>query len=105
MTAYSPLGSKDRPWAGANDPVLMEDEGLAKMAEKYKKTVAQILIRFAVDRGIVVIPKSVTPSRIQQNLDVANFKLTDHDVEAVMKFNRNWHCCVPRIEVDGKSLP
>jgi len=105
MTAYSPLGSPDRPWAGADDPALLQDPKLADIAAKYKKSPAQILIRFAVDRGIVVIPKSVTPSRIMQNYDVANFTLAAEDMTKIMAFNRNWHSCVPRITVDGKLVP
>lgn len=105
LTAYSPLGSPDRPWASADDPSLLQDPKLATIAEKYGKTSAQILIRFAVDRGIVVIPKSVTPSRIVQNHDVANFKLSEEDIAAVMAFNRNWHSCVPRVDVNGKAVP
>merc|ERR1719499_1026873 len=105
MTAYSPLGSPDRPWASKDDPSLLQDENLAKIATQYGKTPAQILIRFAVDRGIVVIPKSVTPSRIEQNLSVGDFKLSDDDISVIMNFNKNWHSCVPRITVNGKPQP
>lgn len=88
VTGYSPLGSPDRPWATASDPVLLEDPNVVKMAEKHRKTPAQILIRFELQRGIVVIPKSVTASRIASNKEVFDFDLSDDDMNAIMKFDR-----------------
>uniref|UniRef100_A0A8C6V7X3 alcohol dehydrogenase (NADP(+)) n=1 Tax=Naja naja TaxID=35670 RepID=A0A8C6V7X3_NAJNA len=72
VTAYSPLGSPDRMWKHPDEPVLLDEPGIKKLAEKYRKSPAQILLRWQVQRKVVVIPKSVTPARILQNLQVGD---------------------------------
>ncbi|KAJ8968128.1 hypothetical protein NQ314_002449 [Rhamnusium bicolor] len=93
ITGYSPLGSPDRPWAKPEEPQLLEDPKLKELAVKYKKTPAQIVLRYQVDRGVVAIPKSVTKSRIQQNFDIFDFSLTADDVAYLDTFDVNGRFC------------
>ncbi|CAH1105232.1 unnamed protein product [Psylliodes chrysocephalus] len=81
VTAYSPLGS--------GDAKLLDDPKLKELATKYKKTPAQIILRYQIDRGNIVIPKSVTKSRLQQNFEIFDFSLTKEDVAYIDTFDCN----------------
>lgn len=72
--AWSPL---------ARGGVLLESEVIQGIAEKYGKTPAQAVLRWHLDIGNVIIPKSVTPQRIAQNLDLFDFQLDDKDIDAI----------------------
>lgn len=52
-----------------------------------------------MQRGVACIPKSVTPSRIQQNLQVFDFSLSNDDVKLISSLNRNQRFIIPRVEV------
>lgn len=93
ITGYSPLGSPDRPWAKPEDPQLLDDPKLKELATKYKKTPAQVVLRYQIDRGVITIPKSVTKSRIQQNLDIFDFALSKEDVAYLDTFDCNGRVC------------
>ncbi|XP_063153900.1 aldo-keto reductase family 1 member A1 isoform X1 [Candoia aspera] len=105
VTAYSPLGSPDRMWKHPDEPVLLEEPGIKKLAEKYSKSPAQILLRWQVQRKVVVIPKSVTPARILQNLQVFDFSLTVEEMRFIESLNKNWRYIVPMLTVGDKMVP
>jgi len=81
VTAYSPLGSPANPMKPAEYAVVLEDPVIKEIADKHKKSPSQVCIRYAIDRGLIVIPKSVTPSRIKDNFDVSGFKLSGDDLK------------------------
>ncbi|XP_003743339.1 aldo-keto reductase family 1 member B1 [Galendromus occidentalis] len=93
ITAYCPLGSPDRAWATADEPPLLEHPKIKEIGAKYGKTSAAVLLCFQIDRGVVVIPKSVTPARIEANLNVFDFKLTDEDIKTLEEFDRGYRFC------------
>ncbi|MBO5260905.1 MAG: aldo/keto reductase [Coprococcus sp.] len=70
VEAWSPLGN------GA----LLKNDVIQNMSEKYKKSPAQICLRFVHQQGVLPIAKSVTPSRIQENLDIYDFVISDEDI-------------------------
>ncbi|GEB52649.1 MULTISPECIES: aldo/keto reductase [Streptomyces] len=76
--AWSPLGQ------GGD---LLKDPKLARIAEKHGRTPAQVVLRWHLQLGNVVIPKSVTPSRIRENFDVFGFSLDAEDMAAIGTLN------------------
>ena len=70
IEAWSPLG-RGR---------VLDHPLLAELGRKYGKTPAQICLRWCLDKGYLPLPKSVTPSRIQENLNIFDFALTPEDI-------------------------
>ncbi|KAK9233841.1 NADP-dependent oxidoreductase domain-containing protein [Lipomyces kononenkoae] len=90
VTAYSSFGPQSflelpPDFSGKAQAVspLLDNERITFIASKYRKTPAQILLRWATQRGIAVIPKSNSQSRLTQNLEVTDFDLTREDVKAI----------------------
>jgi len=92
ITAYSPLGSGDRPGRlkKENDPQLFEDPTIREIADKHLCSMAQVMIGWAVKRGTAVIPKSVNPERIRQNLAAANIPLDTEDMQKIAALDKHY---------------
>jgi len=105
VTAYSPLGSPDRPWAAKDEPVLLDDPKIKEIAARLGKSPAQVVLRYQIQRNVIVIPKSVTASRIESNLKLFDFKLSDEDMKIISSFNRNFRGCALEWVSDHKYYP
>ena len=73
VTGYSPLGTGS----------LVRDPLLTRIGKNYNKTAAQVAIRWQIDRGLVVIPKSVHKNRIIENFNVFDFKLNEEEMKQI----------------------
>lgn len=91
VTAYSPLGSKDRPdrLKEEGEPTLLMDPVILGLAEQHSVTPAQILLSWAVHQGIVAIPKSTSSKRLKENLAAAQIQLGREDLDKIEKLDRH----------------
>jgi diketogulonate reductase-like aldo/keto reductase len=83
VEAYSPLTHGER----------LKDRKLAALAKRYEKSPAQILIRWALQHGLVVIPKSANPRRIAENASVFDFEISPDDMRVLDGFNEDLRTC------------
>uniref|UniRef100_A0A8P4FVY2 Zgc:56622 n=1 Tax=Dicentrarchus labrax TaxID=13489 RepID=A0A8P4FVY2_DICLA len=94
LTAHSPFGSPGRPpelFRGDTDPhKLLEDPVVADIAKKHRHSPAQVLLRYHVQQGISVIPKSDKPHHILENTKIFDFSLTEEDMRALRGLDRGW---------------
>jgi 2,5-diketo-D-gluconate reductase A len=68
---------------------VLTDPTVVNIAEKVGKTPAQVVLRWHIQRGDIIFPKSVTPERIRENIDIFDFELSGADHEAISALNRN----------------
>jgi alcohol dehydrogenase (NADP+) len=112
LTAYSPLGSTDRPpqFKDPNEPSLLENPVIIEIAAANGYTPGQVLIRWAIQRGTSVIPKSVNPGRIKQNFEAASITLSENDMKKIAALDNHerlitgafWHA--PKLGYTKESL-
>lgn len=88
MQAWSPLA--------AGQSRLFENETLLQIAHNHNKTVAQIVLRWLVQRGIVPIVKSSNPVRMKENLDIFDFEISQYEMDQIKKLDTSRTCFIPR---------
>jgi 2,5-diketo-D-gluconate reductase A len=76
-------GIATEAWSPLAQGVLLSDQMIAEIAARHEKTPAQAILRWHVQLGNVVIPKSVTPERIRENLDLFDFELSEEEMAAI----------------------
>lgn len=96
VTAYSPLGSSDRPAfvKAADAPVLLENEVIRSIADAHGRTPAQVLLAWHVQRGISTTPKSVSPARLRENFAAAELRLSDSDLRRITGLDQGYRLLV-----------
>lgn len=95
ITAYSPLGS------GKVGP--LQDPLIIKLAQDYKKTPAQIILRWIVQNDITVVPKSSNPQRLAENINVFDFTLSNQDMTSINALDQN-KCILNQVETWGYAI-
>lgn len=101
VMAFSSLGSPGRPWADKTEAPLLEDPILVSIAKKHEKSTAQVVLRWLFQRNVIAIPKSVTPSRIQENFKIFDFSLTADEMKAIKSLDKNYRVLIPLVERNG----
>ncbi|MET7271284.1 aldo/keto reductase [Streptomyces flaveolus] len=87
--AHARLGIVTEAWSPLAQGAVLEDEAITTIAARHGKSAAQVVLRWHLQLGNVVIPKSVTPARIRENLDVLDFALTDDEMTAIAGLDRD----------------
>jgi len=92
LTGYCPLGSADRP---ANritegEPKFFENKTILGLANEKGITPAQVMLAWAVNRGTSVIPKSVNPQRLKENLEAADIELSASDMQKINNLDQHY---------------
>lgn len=83
VEAYSPLAHGKK----------MDNPTIIAIAQKHHKSYAQIMLRWCVDKGLVVLPKSVTPERVQQNINIFDFQLDEEDMNRLAALDQGLRTC------------
>lgn len=84
---HAKYGIITESWSPLGQGTILNEPTIASIARKHGKTAAQVIIRWHIDLGLIVIPKSVTPSRIRENFDVFDFSLDAEDLAQIAKLD------------------
>ncbi len=80
-------GIATEAWSPLAQAEVLGDDTLVTIAARHERTVAQVILRWHIQLGNVVIPKSVTPARVRENLDIFDFELTEDDLAAIARLD------------------
>ncbi|XP_044255967.1 aldo-keto reductase family 1 member B1-like [Tribolium madens] len=106
VVGFCPLGRSNYVGLRPNFPSpTIHDPKVIEMGKKYNKTPAQVVLNYLVSLGISVIPKSVTPSRIEENINIFDFQLHKDDIAYLDSCNKNQRCSPQSNHADHKYFP
>lgn len=89
-------------WSPLMNAQILSDDVVNSIADEVKKSPAQVIIRWNVQNNVVTIPKSITPSRIEENLDVFDFELSEDQMERLNQLNQDKRIGPDPLEFDGQ---
>ncbi|XP_063231289.1 aldo-keto reductase family 1 member B1-like [Bacillus rossius redtenbacheri] len=105
VTGYSPLGSRDSVFAKPGGRELLDDPVLGQLAAKHGRSPAQVALRYQIQRGMIVVPKSVTKKRIIENISIFDFELSPEDMALVDSLDCNGRICRVEHSLKHKHYP
>ncbi|XP_005097997.1 prostaglandin-E(2) 9-reductase [Aplysia californica] len=100
--AFAPLST---PSIEPSHTKLLDEPVLKDIAKAHNKTPAQVAIRYLVQQGVASVPKSVTPSRIEENIKVFDFKLSEEEMTKLTSLNKGYRGYDEKIALDHKYYP
>ncbi|MBA0631075.1 hypothetical protein Godav_003105 [Gossypium davidsonii] len=104
VTAHTPLGGADANTKRFGTVSCLDDPILKGIAEKYKKTVAQIVLRWGIQRNTVVIPKTSKSERLKENFKVLEFELAKEDMDVIQAIDKNYRSNIQPAKFWGIDL-
>src|SRR3712207_4420856 len=81
-------GIATEAWSPIAQGAVLEDPTITEIAERVGRTPAQVVLRWHIQRGDIVFPKSVTPSRMKENFDLFDFELGSEDMDSITTLDR-----------------
>ncbi|MFQ3800765.1 aldo/keto reductase [Staphylococcus equorum] len=88
-------------WSPLMNAEILTDETINAIAEEIGKSPAQVVIRWNIEHGVVTIPKSITPHRIEENINIFDFSLTANQMERIDALNENKRIGPNPLELNG----
>ena len=89
---------------GHGDAALIEEAVFTKLAEKYGKTNTQIILRWHIQEGIIVFPKSSNPVHIKENIDIFDFELTEEEMNEIRQLDKGFRYFTMTLKEQEEAL-
>ncbi|XP_067657235.1 aldo-keto reductase family 1 member B1-like isoform X2 [Haliotis asinina] len=89
-TGYASFGAPGQDYIPKDAPKTLEDPTIVKIGKKYNKSSAQVILRWGIQRGFALVPKSTNPFRLAQNMDIFDFKLSEEDTKEIVALDRGY---------------
>ena len=105
-TRMEKYNTKIEAWAPLGHALtnIFNEEIIKKLAEKYKKTPAQIILRWDIQKGIITIPKSQKPERMKENFEIFDFEMTEDEIKEIDALNGKQNRIQDKDDVLEKEL-